>query len=214
MNFRDTTISYQKFAPRHSRSRSPRHSRESGNTERRRAQRNSRKSMFGKRRVGLWWALIPRSSLVSHKNRNFATFSRLSNRPRNGWPFGDEFRRTQLPQPAARSCAATRSDNSKPSRPLHAHRLSPNPFSVQSSLLYPLTVCTLSCFRLSRAQSRCSSTGRPADSGGVTAPATSRSTPRACGEESRRRPEPRAPNAEDPSRRRRAAPSAAAKSSP
>ena len=55
--------------------------------------------------------------------------------------------------------------------------------------------------------------GRP-PAGGVTAPATSRSVPRACGEESRRHPEPRALDAEDASRRRRAAPSAAAIFSP
>ena len=107
-----------------------------------------------------------------------------SNRPRNGWSFLGGFRRTRLPQPAARSCAATSSDNSKPSRPLQVHRLSPNPFSIQSSLLYPLTVLyTLSCFCLSRAQPRCSSMGHP-PAGGVTAPATSRPAPRPCGVES------------------------------
>ena len=47
------------------------------------------------------------------------------------------------PQRPAMPAAATGSDNSKPSRPLHARRLSPSPFSVPSSLLYPLTVLYL-----------------------------------------------------------------------
>ena len=60
------------------------------------------------------------------------------NRPRNGWLFLGGFLRAQVPQPAARSYAETSSDNSKPSRPLHAC-VSPNQFSIPSSLLHPLT---------------------------------------------------------------------------
>ena len=43
----------------------------------------------------------------------------------------------------ARLYAATSSDNSKPSDPLHAHSVSPNPFNIPDSLLYPLTVLRL-----------------------------------------------------------------------
>ena len=43
----------------------------------------------------------------------------------------------------ARLYAATNSDNSKPSDPLHAHCVSPNPFNIPDSLLYPLTVLYL-----------------------------------------------------------------------
>ena len=52
--------------------------------------------------------------------------------------------------------------------------------------------------------------GRPPAGDGVTAPATSRPYPRSCGEESRRRPEPRAPDAGSPSRGRGDSPSARA----
>ena len=46
---------------------------------------------------------------------------------------------------AARRGAATNSDSARPSRPLHARCVSPNPFSIPSSLLYPLTVLRLVC---------------------------------------------------------------------
>ena len=43
----------------------------------------------------------------------------------------------------ARLYAATRSDNFKLSDPLQAHCVSPNPFNIPDSLLYPLTVLYL-----------------------------------------------------------------------
>ena len=53
-----------------------RHSRESGNPERRRAQRNSRKPMFGKRRVGLYGRLSFLTTLSSRPKIALSQFSR------------------------------------------------------------------------------------------------------------------------------------------
>ena len=54
--------------------------------------------------------------------------------------FGADFGRAQLPRRTAQRCASTGSDRSHPSRPLQARCVSPNPFSVPSSLLYALAV--------------------------------------------------------------------------
>ena len=118
--------------------------------------------------------------------------------------------------PAGGRGVAPRPDPTYPSRPgpLHAHRLSPNPFSIPSSILYPLTVLYLILLLpIARSAALFVHWTSPAGDG-ITAPATSRLTPRRGGEESSRRPEPRATNSEDPSRRQREAPSVTAISSP
>ena len=66
-----------------------------------------------------------------------------SKRPRNGWSFWGGFRRARLPPAGGAALRRDQRRHIQAVPPLQAHRLSPNPFSIQSSLLYPLTVLRL-----------------------------------------------------------------------
>ena len=137
-----------------------------------------------------------------------------SKRPRNGWSFWGGFRRARLPPAGGAALRRDQLRHIQAVPPLQARRVSPNQFSIQASLLSPLTVLRLILLPPIARSAALFVHGTSRRRRHNSAPATSRSDPRACGGESRRRPEPCAPDAEAPSRHRRAAPSAAAISSP